>query len=232
MPPCKVCMSLEVAVNSSVSQPVVVQPQPLWQEVEMPRYQPNRTAWLVSCVDLTALLLAFFVLLFSTQTLQRDKWEAVTGSFREQFAPRAVVVPVVPEGGDNAVVRVTGAKSGLAYLDTLLLQRMEGDPVWSNLRATREQGGVGSELHYALPPQALEGAGVHDAWLRLAGAIRGWKNSVGVRVTAPAGAMPRYADRASGLAAKLHDGGAVTAFTEIVVDERATPKLELVVRGE
>lgn len=223
-------MKWVVVVNSAV--PSQELPQPLWQDVSMPRYQPNRTAWLVSFVDLTALLLAFFVLMFSTQTLQRDKWDAVTGSFRDQFAPQTTVVPVIPEGGDNAVVRVTGVKSGLAYLDTLLLQRVEEDLVWGGLQAVREQGGIGGELRYALPKAALEGAGVHDAWVRLAGAVRGWKNSVGVRVTAPAGMMPRFADQAAMLTAKMHEAGVMTAFTEVVVRDGASPKLELVVRGQ
>ncbi|RYG62158.1 MAG: hypothetical protein EON60_00790 [Alphaproteobacteria bacterium] len=224
-------MRLVVVVSNALWSPVEL-PQPLWQDMAVPRYQPNRTAWLVSFVDLTALLLAFFVLLFSTQTLQRDKWEAVTGSFREQFAPRTTVVPMVAEGGDNAVVRVTGVKSGLAYLDTLLLQRMETDPVWSTLQALREQGGMNGELRYALPKSALEGAGVHDAWLRLGGVVRGWKNSVGIRVTAPAAAMQRYADQGAVLTQKMHEAGAVTSFTELMVKEGEAPKLELVVRSQ
>lgn len=216
---------------SSAAPTSPLMPQPLWQEVAAPKWEPNRTLWLVSCVDLTALLVAFFVLLFSTQTLERGKWEAMTGSFRDQFAPRETVVPSVPDGGDNAVVRVTGVKSGLAYLDTLLLQRVQGDPVWGVLQAERERGQLGAELRYVIPQPALDGAGAHVAWIRLAGAMRGWKNSVGVRVSAPATELPRVAAQAAALGAKLEEGGVATAFTEMAVREGAGAQFELVVRA-
>lgn len=226
---CKVWKRQVVCVNEPVAMTAA---QPLWHEVEMPKWQPNRTLWLVSFVDLTALLVAFFVLLFSTQTLQRDKWEAVTGSFQQQFARRETVVPVIPDGGDNAVVRVTGVKSGLAYLDTLLLQRMQGDAVWGGLQAARQQGELGGELRYALPQAALEGTGAHDAWMRLAGVIRGWKNSVGVRVSAPAAQLKSVAGQALTLGGKLQEGGVVTAFTELAVEDGISPRFELVVRAQ
>jgi hypothetical protein len=200
----------------------------------MPKWSPNRTAWLVTCVDLTSLLVGFFVLVFSTQTLQRDKWDAMAGSFQQQFAPRMTVVPMTPTGGDNGVIRVSAVKSGLAYLDTLLLQRLEGDPVWGNLQAERVSGNIGQDLRYPLPEPLVTGAmpGAHDAWLRLAGVTRGWKNSVGVRVSVDAAGVGKAAPMAVAMGRNLVDGGANEPFTEIVVASgMVVPKFEFVVRG-
>lgn len=198
----------------------------LWQDIQAPKWEANRTAWLLTCVDLTSLLVGFFVLLFSTQTLQRDQWQAVTGSFQAQFAPQVVAVPMVPSGGDNAVVRVTGVKSGLAYLDTLLHQRMEGDPVWGALTA---QDRNASELLYPLPPAELDDA----IWGRLGGVLRGWKNPIGIAVTTTQADGAVATQKAVAMAAKLAKSGVMSAFADVrIVKEAGTPVVYLVVRAQ
>src|SRR4051812_10920108 len=78
----------------------------IWDDIQAPKWQANRTAWLLTCVDLTSLLVGFFVLFFSTQSLQQDQWQALNGGFQARFAPStAVVVEAVPDGVDNAVAR-------------------------------------------------------------------------------------------------------------------------------
>lgn len=204
----------------------------LWNEIEAPRWQPNRTAWLLTCVDLTSLLVGFFVLLFSTQTLQRDKWQAVTGSFQAQFAQRATVVGVVPDGVDNAVVRVTGIKSGVGYLDSLLHQRLQGDAVWSGLVAEHNVGGTG-DVVYAVPLAArnADSGEALAAWERMGSVVRGWKNNVGVRVNVKAGEEMAGARTAALLAEKLSSSGAIGAFGEVRVGDNQIP-VELVVRSQ
>lgn len=203
---------------------------PLWPDVTMPKWQPNRTAWLLTFVDLTSLLVGFFVLLFSTQTLKQDKWKEMTGSFQAQFAPTATVVATVPDGGDNAVIKVTGGRSGLAYLDTLLHQRLQGDAVWDAMRAEADDGT--RTLRYRVPDAVLDGASpaASAAWARLGGAVFNWKNSVGIRVTASSANVNEGADKAVLLGGKLAANGAKGVFTEVVVGPAAETRFELVVR--
>lgn len=203
--------------------------QPLWGEVEAPKWQPNRTAWLLTCVDLTSLLVGFFVLLFSTQTLKRDKWEAVTGSFQSQFSSHQIVVPVVPDGADNAEMRVTSMKSGLAYLDTLLHQRMAKDVVWNVLRS---QNGNGAEMTYAVPlaVQDMRIADNQAAWDRLGTALRGWKNPVGVRVTMLRNDATEASQKAIAMGAKLAASGVKGTFAEVRLVDAGNAQVQLVVR--
>lgn len=197
-------------------------------EISAPKWEPNRTAWLLTCVDLTSLLVGFFVLLFSTQTLQRDKWQAITGSFQAQFAPEKTVVPAVPDAADNAVIRVTEVKSGLVYLDTLLHQRMVGDPVWASLSAERGSGLAGQDMRYVLPEGVPD-----DAWVRLGQAVRGWKNPVGVRVSVNPRDVGAQAQKAVAIGQKLSNSGVVNTFVEIVtVEGMGAPVTELAVRAQ
>ena len=202
-------------------------PKPIeWGDIQPPKWEPNRTAWLLTCVDLTSLLVGFFVLLFSTQTLQRDKWQAITGSFQAQFAPRRALVAVVPDGSDNAVVRVTGVKSGLVYLDTLLHQRMQGDPVWATLSA--EQGSTGQDMRYVLAESIPD-----DAWGRLGAVLRGWKNPVGIRISISRGGVVPAMQKAVAITEKLSNSGVMGVFLEVkIVETAVTPLTELVVRAQ
>jgi hypothetical protein len=218
----------DVAV--AVTSAAVVQ---IWPDVQIPKYEASRTAWLLTCVDLTSLLVAFFLLLFSLQTLQADKWEAVTGSFQQQFAKQAAVVPVIADSSTNAVVHVTGVKSGLAYLDTLLGQRIKDDAVWGGLRSGVGRQAVGRDLAYVLPTEVLVSSPVNDAaWGRLGSAMRGWKNPVGVRVTAPKAETWKVSKSVVELSGKLAGAGVNGVFAEVIVAEGKPAKYELVVRAQ
>lgn len=200
----------------------------IWPEVALKRHETDRTAWLITCVDLTSLLMGFFVLLFSLQTLQQDKWKEVTGSFQAQFSNNVNVVSAVPDGSNNAVIRVTSTKSGLAYLDALLHQRVEKDPLWSQLTAELNSGR--NEMTYVVPPVAVAD---EAAWSRLGNTIRGWKNPVGIRLTTPKAQLAATTAKAVALAAKLANTGAMGVFVDIDVNDKVPqPQLRLVVRAK
>lgn len=197
----------------------------LWNEVQAPRLEKNQTAWLLTCVDLTSLLLCFFVLLFSTQSLERDQWQALTESFQAQFSTQNVIVPLIPDGGSNAVVRVTPVKSGLAYLDSLLQQRIDADPVWKGMVPKDRNA---SELLYPIP------AGVDDAaWGRIGGVLRGWKNPVGIVMVAAEGDLTAATQKAVAMTDKLAKSGVMTAFADIRVQKDLdVSRVYLAVRGQ
>jgi hypothetical protein len=138
------------------------------------------------------------------------------------------VVTAVPDSAENAVVRVTGAKSGLAYLDTLLHQRMQGDAVWSGLSTEEGSGLAGQDMRYVLPE------GIPDeAWVRLGAVVRGWKNPVGVRMTTNRRELTQATQKAVAVAEKLSNSGVMSAFVEVKIDEKpGTPVAELVVRAQ
>ena len=207
----------------------VATPAPLWMDLKTARYQPSRTAWLISFIDLTSLMVAFFVLMFSMQTLEREKWEAMSGSFKAKFASREVVVESVADGVNNAEIRTSTARSGLGYLNVLLQQHLEKSPGWRGLRGEEKQGVRGSEMVYAIAANTQDPQAAKAEWEALGAALRGWKNPVGVRVTAAQAHLAQAAQQAQKLALILNATGVDSAFAEVVEGE---PAVHLVVRAK
>jgi hypothetical protein len=204
----------------------------LWHQVKAPKWEPARTAWLLTCVDLTSLLVGFFVLLFSTKTLDTNSWQAMTGSLQAAFAPRIAAVAVVPDGMPNALVVAPGVRSGLGYLDTLLHQRLEADPVWGSLMAQSKSAGQ-SEMTYLLPDEVLDPAQPNAvaAWRRLAVAVRGWKNPIEVRANVVADSdLAAAMARSVALAGILAAAGGADVSAEVRKAEHQS--FQLVVRAQ
>lgn len=208
--------------------PAAVTAAPLWQNVVSARYQPAKTAWLISFIDLTGLMVVFFVLMFSMQTMEAQKWEAIAGSFRTKFAPRETVVESVASDVNNAEIRTHVARSGLGYLNVLLQQHLEGSEGWAGLRGQERRGVRGSEMVYEIATDKHDPQVAKAQWEALGAALRGWKNPVGVRVTAPQEALGKAAQKAQRFAMILNATGVDSAFAEVVEGEAA---VQLIVRA-
>lgn len=209
------------------AKPALAGPQ-LWNDVVAARYQPGQTAWLLTFVDLTGLMVVFFVLMFSKQTLESDKWEIISGSFQAKFAPREAVLESVVDGVNNAQTPRVVARSGLGYLDVLLQQHLERSKVWGGLRGSEQQGVRGREMVYAIAPERQNPVAHKAEWQSLGAALRGWKNPVGVRVSAPQADLQRAAQQAQQLTAILNGSGVEGAFAEVAEGDFA---VQLVVRA-
>lgn len=186
----------------------------LWNDIQAPVRRTTHTAWLMTFVDLTGLLICFFVLLFSLQSLEREQWQALNGGFKARFSTQSSVVEMVPDGASNAEVRVSVATSGLLYLDTLLRQRLQNDAVWGSIAVEQDS----EELRYALSAEAIAD---DEAWNRLGGVVRGWKNPVGIRVIASKDNATAAAQKAVAIGGKLPNSGVMNAFADVKIDENA-----------
>ncbi len=56
-------------------------------EIAMPPKQKVSQAWLITFTDLTALMLTFFVLLFSMSEVRQGAWDAVVQSLSVKLNP-------------------------------------------------------------------------------------------------------------------------------------------------
>jgi hypothetical protein len=186
--------------------------KPFLATLETPKRQMPGQAWLLTFADLTGLLLCFFILLYSTLTIDRENWQALVGSFAATFAPSAVAVGVVPNSQNNAIP-VVHTRRSILYLDTLLRQGVGADAVWQSLRGNE----VAAENAIVYPLAAnltnLNQPEVAAAWVRLGALVRNWQTPVTVRVIVPTGADWQAATtQAWALAqAAAQGGGRVTA---------------------
>ena len=97
----------------------------------------TRDSWIIIFADLLALLLTFFVLIFSMNTLEVKNWNAITDSFANQLdrsathaGPRSTPIP-------GAVLKYEAPAISLDYLSTLLRNGLREKGLIKTVRVTR-----------------------------------------------------------------------------------------------
>lgn len=186
---------------------------PLFTDPLKPASRPApNDAWLITMADLTALLVAMFVLIFSTRMMNSANFDTLSGSLRATFAPTAVAVPVTPNSQNNAEAK-TNVRRGVGYLNHIFRLRLLEDATWQTLRGT--ESADGQSFVYPISPalQTLETADAQANWQRLGAAVRTFQTPVAVRVVVPEGQnLTEATTNAWALAqAASKGGGRVTA---------------------
>jgi chemotaxis protein MotB len=96
---------------------------------QLPEASKSNNAWMVIFADLTALLLTFFVLLFSMSSINVAKWEEVITSLSTRLGPNFQS----DEGkeGSNLSIETTFVPKAvdLDYLNNILTNKLSTDPV-------------------------------------------------------------------------------------------------------
>lgn len=145
------------------------------------RRQDNSQAWLLTFTDLSALMLTFFVLLFSMSTVDDADWQNLTDALAPRLPtlqPVSVALPKSDETAD-AVERVPGTE--LDYLQAVLKQQITENEALSGATVTRD----GDLLVVSLPgdllfaPGSIElGEAGRNAVFALSGVLRTLRNVV------------------------------------------------------
>lgn len=96
----------------------------------------NPNAWMIIFADLLALLLTFFVLMFSMSSVQVSKWEALVTSLSENLNPeRAKVDDFNWDKFDEALVFEETAMN-LEYLKNIFEEKLSRDPILTRSTVT------------------------------------------------------------------------------------------------
>lgn len=99
-----------------------------------PRRPSATPSWMVSLADLLALMLTFFVLMFSMNAVQLSTWQAVVTSFRKQFNPHAAEVIPNPISEADSVLQYSPWAVSLEYLSALLSHQVTVTGMaWANV---------------------------------------------------------------------------------------------------
>ena len=147
------------------------------------RHRPERPLWLVSFADLIALLLAFFVMMFATQRVERLPWEALINSLSRSLNPDHSVQESKPSSRRN-VRRLSSERAvDLGYLEKLLRDQAAVEVSLRNLRIRRGEDRLTIELPadslFATGSDELTG-GARDVIFSLAGIFRNIGNRIDV----------------------------------------------------
>ncbi len=108
-------------------------------------------SWLIIFADLLALLLTFFVLLFSMSSVQVSKWEAIVESLSENLNPnRALIQEEDWQNIEAAMVPQEEALS-LTYLKKIFEDKLQYDPILRRSSVTL----LGDRLAITLPADLI-----------------------------------------------------------------------------
>ena len=95
------------------------------------------SAWLTSLADLLALLLAFFVLLFSMSEIKVDRWQTLTETFGNKMSDITDLVTKTGEAEKNMAMINEPKAIDLSYLEHILNGKMQQSPLLANVEIFR-----------------------------------------------------------------------------------------------
>ena len=152
--------------------------------------QPERPLWLVGFADLVALLLAFFVMLFATQRVERLPWEALISSLSRSLNPTQVEPKPEPSARRN-VRRLSARRAvDLGYLEKLLHDKAAVEPSLQDIRIWRGN----DQLTIGLPADSLfssDSAVLTESARRVIFSLAGILRDIGNRIDVHGHTDPR-----------------------------------------
>lgn len=151
------------------------------QENMIQERKSNPNAWMVIFADLLALLLTFFVLMFSMSSVQVQEWQALITSLSENLNPeRALIQDTDWNKIDEAMVFEETALS-LDYLKNVFEEKLSYDPILTRSTVTvlddRLAISLPSDLIFELGEAELA-SDARSAMLELGEALRSIDNEV------------------------------------------------------
>ena len=110
----------------------------MWKDDDARNNSPNSGGWMLTFADLLALLLTFFVLLYSMNSVQSQQWEDLVNTFAEELNPKRPRVEI----DENLFVETVKGKVNrglsLDYLEGILRARTENSRVLHNVLIGRK----------------------------------------------------------------------------------------------
>lgn len=130
--------------------------------------------WLLTFADLLSLVLTFFVLVFSMNTVTFESWKAVVHTMSEEFNPLRPAVDPVPHDAPASLMTKRVAGLNLSYLETLLSRQLKRMPLFQDAEVYRRADTVVISLPGTLMferKQAVLAPDAARAMRQLAGAL-------------------------------------------------------------
>ncbi|WP_020401001.1 OmpA/MotB family protein [Kordiimonas gwangyangensis] len=156
----------------------------------MPHSQPARrrkddtsAPWILTFADLLSLVLTFFVLVFSMNTVQYESWKAVVHTMNEEFNPKRPMVEILPHDTPPSLMTRSIPGLNLTYLEALLDRQLKQVPLFQEAVVHRVEDTVVISLPASLlfePKLAVLAPDANRALRALAGALVQVRNKVQV----------------------------------------------------
>lgn len=201
----------------------------------MPAFQPMRrpplspgVPWMVTFIDLSALLITFMVMLFAMSALEEETWEKLRLRFTEGDELRPTVTLTLPDAPVPLTPSTALPGRDLDYLAQLLRQSMPEDGRLGRVEIRRLE----DRLVIALPSRLLFAPGavaLDSAGLRAVAGLTAGLRNIDNRIEVVGHADPRPVPEAIGSNWELSLGRAMAVAALI---EAAGYRRPLIARGE
>ena len=139
-------------------------------------------ARLISMGDVTALMLTFFVMLFSMSHLKSERWDEIISLINTSIEPNRIEEPAPVSDQNISTIVVLGGLS-TDYLNRILEEKLGRDPILSQARLTALQDQVAVSLPSDLlfePGGDTLAPGAFEAIARLSGVMAQIGNQVDI----------------------------------------------------
>ncbi len=143
----------------------------------------NPDGWLITFVDLLALILAFFVMLFSMNAIQEEEWKPVVASFNKQFHGERPAVVEKPQVFKKSYMTERPLGQDLDYLYKVIESKLARDPIFDRAKLSVAEDRIvlslPGDLIFTSGSARLK-KGVGQTLFRLAGVIGQFDNTVAI----------------------------------------------------
>jgi chemotaxis protein MotB len=145
--------------------------------------RPSRQSkgWLVIFADMVALVLTFFVLLFSMSSVKVDKWKNAIDALSQSLNPTRIEVVATPTARHNIASVFLKRAINLDYLTSVLEETVSADAALAETKIVRMEDFMivmlPGDLLFA-PGRAVLSDKAHQALFSLGGVLRNVDNEV------------------------------------------------------
>ena len=149
--------------------------------IRRPAQSRVSSAWILIFADLAALLLAFFVLLFSMSQIKVDAWQALVESLTRRPSPTHQTTVLGPSADFNISREMRPRAIDLTYLEAVIESKLANDPVLASSLVQRLE----DRLIISLPSELLfkgANARLNDAAVRTSIRLGSILRTIGNRV--------------------------------------------------
>lgn len=143
----------------------------------------GRSTWLVIFTDLVALLLTFFVMLFSMSNIQIDKWTEMIDTLTRTLNPAQTKITKIPSAKYNIATDIQRDAINLDYLVSVIGEKIKDDPFLAQARLVP----LDDRVVLSFPgPLLFEGPGAElrenssQALFNLSGILQLVENQIGI----------------------------------------------------
>jgi chemotaxis protein MotB len=150
---------------------------------EPKKAKPLSTTWLVIFADLVALMLTFFVMLFSISNVTAESWKEMVDALTEALNPSDETIKEAVEPDKKIAFKMQSQATNLDYLQAVLEQKVLRSQALKGSKLTLLEDRLVVSLPGSLlfgPNSAVLKSGAQEPLFTLGGLLGNVKNRIGV----------------------------------------------------